>query len=145
MNERGFAFKPRTPMQTAAAQRAHEQRTRLDARAKRLPLRDASGPIVVVVGGRGVNRRLSTMLAELVGDAVTEADAPLETVERVGVLAMGRVPRVVLLAPKREADPLAGEMLSRGWTVTDLLRGLRSADRQAQLRHAINVARRVRE
>lgn len=158
----GRMMKVREPAETAAALEANRQRSRLDARAKLIPRRDTltgvradgvavSGPaerICVVVGGRGAFRRLSDMLAPLIGDAVVEAGDPIETVDAIRAAALGRFPRVVLLCPSKLSEPIVSELVGRtkryglGWPLpTDLLGGLRSRDREAFLRRAIRIAR----
>ncbi len=138
----------RQPPETRAAIEADRQRKRLDARAKFLPIRQPAYRICVVVGGRGSCRRLSDTLAPLIGDAILEAGAPVETVDAIRVAAMGRFPRVVLLAPIGLSTPIADEVARRsarwglGWPVpVDLLAGLRSRDREAFLRRAIRMAK----
>lgn len=137
------AFKPRYP-KSPAARDADAQRSRHDARAKVL-----SRPMprtCVVVGGKGVFRRLADSLAALVGDDIVEAGPALETLERILVRSLGTPPRVVIIAPAREAIPLLAELArwsaTRTWPApVDLLVGLRSRDRESFLRQAIKTAR----
>jgi hypothetical protein len=124
------------------ASESDAQRRRLDARAK--PLRQLTpARTCVVVGGRGRLHELARTLAKLVGHAVVEIGPPSLTLQRILDASMGRPPRVVIIAPAREARPLLSEIRASSllWpSPVDLLHGLRSRDREEFLRQAIRRA-----
>ncbi len=136
------------PKVRAAAVAADEQRRRLAERAK--VLRQVSVPhrVCVVVGGRGVLRRLSDTLAGLIGDLTVVAGFAPETVDEIRARVPGRFPRVVFLCSSTMAAPISTEICSYsaawglGWPEpVEILRGLKSRDRDAFLRQSIRRAR----
>lgn len=126
------------------AEKANDQRKRIELRAK--PLRFLGARTCVLYGGRGTFLRLASHLAPLVGQEALYIGSPVETVDLVLTRAMGVPPRIIIIAPHREAQPILDEVerraRERSWPdPVDLLVGLRSRDREAFLRQAIKAAR----
>lgn len=132
MNAPSFA-PSRNAFVIARARLAFEQRARLDARARRLVPQRRDGLVVcAVVGGRGRNRRLAELVAPHIANVTIQMGAPIETAERVA--ASASVPRVIVFAPLWESEDFVREARRRGWRTTDMLAGLRTADREAFMR-----------
>ncbi len=135
------------PKVRAAALAADDQRRRLAERAKVLRQVSEVHRVCVVVGGRGLARRLSDTLAGLIGDLTVVAGFAPETVDEIRARVPGRFPRVVFLCSSAVAAPISTEICSYsaawdlGWPEpVEILRGLKPRDRDAFLRQAIRRA-----